>query len=187
MQVADKFVEAYAAKNHFDKIEELSLYTSFIPEVDLDILNAWGALANGANFETLSQEQQDKVSRFNELTQLFLDADKVVIANPLWNLNVPTRLKAWIDTVNVAGKTFKYTAEGPVGLVTDKKVLHIQASGGVYEGNDPASQYLKMIFNFIGVTDYHQIFVEGMDHDPDLAPQIMAKGFEQAQTLAETF
>lgn len=44
-----------------------------------------------------------------------------------------------------------------------------------------------MIFNFIGVTDYHQIFVEGMDHDPDLAPQIMAKGFEQAQTLAETF
>lgn len=187
MQVADKFVEAYAAQNHFDKIEELSLYTSFIPEVDLDILNAWGALANGANFETLSQEQQDKVSRFNELTQLFLDADKVVIANPLWNLNVPTRLKAWIDTVNVAGKTFKYTAEGPVGLVTDKKVLHIQASGGVYEGNDPASQYLKMIFNFIGVTDYHQIFVEGMDHDPDLAPQIMAKGFEQAQTLAETF
>ncbi|CAD5901706.1 MULTISPECIES: FMN-dependent NADH-azoreductase [Carnobacterium] len=187
MQVVDTFITAYKEKNHFDHINEINLYTSFIPEIDLDILAAWDALRTGTEFETLSQEQQDKVSRFNELTELFLDADKVIIANPLWNLNVPTRLKAWIDTVNVAGKTFKYTAEGPVGLVTDKKVLHIQSSGGVYKGQDPASQYLKMIFNFIGVTDYHQLAVEGMDHDPEHAPAIMAEGFAAAKELAQTF
>ncbi|MGX7420648.1 NAD(P)H-dependent oxidoreductase [Carnobacterium gallinarum] len=187
MQVADTFVEAYKEKNHFDHINEINLYTSFIPEIDLDILSAWGALGNGADFATLTQDQQDKVSRFNELTQLFLDADKVVIANPLWNLNVPTRLKAWIDTVNVAGKTFKYTAEGPVGLAGDKKVLHIQSNGGVYQGQDPASQYLKTIFNFIGVTDYHHIAVEGMDYNPDQAGEIMEAGFTAAKELAQTF
>lgn len=55
-------------------------------------------------FETLSENQQQKVARFNELTDQFLSADKVVIANPMWNLNVPTRLKAWVDTINVAEK-----------------------------------------------------------------------------------
>lgn len=187
MQVADTFVDAYKEVNHFDHINEINLYTSFIPEIDLDILSAWGALGNGADFSTLSQDQQDKVSRFNELTELFLDADKVVIANPLWNLNVPTRLKAWIDTVNVAGKTFKYTAEGPVGLAGGKKVLHIQSNGGVYQGQDPASQYIKTIFNFIGVTDYHQIAVEGMDYNPDQAGEIMEAGFNAAKELAKTF
>ena len=54
-----------------------------------------GALRAGAAFETLSENQQQKVARFNELTDQFLSADKVVIANPMWNLNVPTRLKAW--------------------------------------------------------------------------------------------
>ena len=72
-------------------------------------------------FETLSENQQQKVARFNELTDQFLSADKVVIANPMWNLNVPTRLKAWVDTINVAGKTFQYTAEGPKPLTSGKK------------------------------------------------------------------
>ncbi len=62
-----------------------------------------------------------KIARFNELTEQFLAADKIVIANALWNLNIPTKLKAWFDTVNVAGKTFRYTENGPEGLVTGKK------------------------------------------------------------------
>lgn len=78
-------------------------------------------MAAGTEFGDLSADQQAKVGRFGELTDQFLAADKIVIANPLWNLSMPTRLKAWIDTINVAGKTFKYTAEGPVGLAGGKK------------------------------------------------------------------
>ena len=69
----------------------------------------------------LIRKSTTKIARFNELTDQFLAADKIVIANALWNLNIPTKLKAWFDTVNVAGKTFRYTENGPEGLVTGKK------------------------------------------------------------------
>lgn len=187
MQVVDTFITAYKEKNHFDHINEINLYTSFIPEIDLDILAAWDALRTGTEFETLSQEQQDKVSRFNELTELFLDADKVIIANPLWNLNVPTRLKAWIDTVNVAGKTFKYTAEGPVGLAGGKKVLHIQANGGAYDGNDASSQYLNSILNFIGIDDITSVYIEGHAYEPERANEILADALAKVTSIAKEF
>lgn len=70
------------------------------------------------------------MNRFNELTDLFVAADKVVLANPMWSLNVPTKVKAWVDTINVAGKTFRYSKEGDlIGLAGDKKFFHIQAMG----------------------------------------------------------
>lgn len=79
---------------------------------------------------------------------------------------IPAELKSWVDTVNVAGKTFKYTAEGPVGLANGKKVLHLQANGGVYGAQDPATVYMSAIFNFIG-SDFRQIAVEGHAYDPE--------------------
>ncbi|MGY3778573.1 NAD(P)H-dependent oxidoreductase [Isobaculum melis] len=187
IRVADAFITAYKETNHFDHIEELSLYTSFIPEIDEEILMAWGMLANGESFEKLSQSQQDKVSRFNELTEKFLDADKIVIANPLWNLSIPTRLKAWIDTVVVSGTSFKYTAEGPVGLIKGKKLLHIQSNGGIYKEQDPASQYIKTIFGFIGVVDQQQVFLEGVNYDPSQTESIVLEGIQKAVKIAQTF
>lgn len=187
IRVADAFIAAYKEANHFDHIEELSLYTSFIPEIDEEILMAWGALSNGESFEKLSQSQQDKVSRFNELTEKFLDADKIVIANPLWNLSIPTRLKAWIDTVVISGTSFKYTAEGPVGLIKGKKLLHIQSNGGIYKEQDPASQYIKTIFGFIGVEDQQQVFLEGVNYDPSQTENIVLAGIQKAEEIAKTF
>src|SRR5699024_9797585 len=113
--------------------------------------------------------------------------DKIVVANPLWNLNVPSRLKSWFDTISVAGKTFRYTEEGSVGMVTGKKALHIQANGGIYSGADPASQYVQTMFQFLGITDFHQLFVEGMDHFPDQAEQFIADALKEADELGKTF
>ncbi len=121
----EAFKAAYQAANPNDTITVLDVFADNVPEIDADIASAFNTLAAGGEFGALSPEQQAKVGRFGELTDQFLAADKVVIANPLWNLQIPTRLKAWVDTINVAGKTFKYTAEGPVGLATGKKVLHI--------------------------------------------------------------
>lgn len=188
MAVTDAFIQSYKKANPKDVIEDTNLYDMAVPEIDRHLLGAWKSLGEGIPFDELTQEQQEKVTLFSGYTENFLSADKVVIANPLWNLNVPARLKAWIDTTNVSGKTFKYNELGEaVGLVTDKKILHIQSSGGAYAGNDPASVYVKTIFNFIGVSDFYQLFAEGMDHAPEKASQIMADAFEEAITLGQSF
>ncbi|GFR38307.1 FMN-dependent NADH-azoreductase [Insulibacter thermoxylanivorax] len=187
MKVTDAFVQAYRESHPEDQIEDVNIYDIEVPEIDSDLLNAWDDLAQGKRFYALTPAQQHKVTLFNSLTDSFLDHDKIVVANPLWNLSIPTRLKAWFDTITVAGKTFKYTEQGSVGLVEGKKVLHIQANGGVYNGSDPASQYVKTLFTFLGVTDFHQLFVEGMDYNPAEADEIVSRAVEAAQELAKTF
>ena len=88
----------------------------------------------------------------------FLAADTVVIGAPMYNFTVPTQLKAWLDRVLVAGKTFRYTENGPEGLAGDKRVIIALARGGFYEVGSPASAlehletYLRGVFGFIGIT-----------------------------------
>ena len=87
----------------------------------------------------------------------FLSADTVVIGAPMYNLTLPTQLKAWLDRILVAGKTFRYTESGPEGLATGKRVIVALARGGFYEQGSPASAlehletYLRGVFNFIGI------------------------------------
>jgi len=187
MKGYDAFLETYQATNPQDTIEVLDVFSDFVPEVDQDIMSAWGQLADGTDFTALSQAQQTKVSRFNELTEQFMNADKVVIVNPLWNLFLPASLKAWIDTVMVAGKTFRYTENGPEGLAKGKKLLHLQANGGVYQLQDPASTYVKSIFGFIGVEDITQIEVEGHAYDPANAENLKNEFIANVQNAAAAF
>jgi Acyl carrier protein phosphodiesterase len=187
MQIFEEFLDNYKSVNPNDEVTVLDLYNEDFPEIDLDIMSGWGELQAGKDFSDLTEAQQTKIARFNESTDQFLDSDKIIIANGLWNLNIPTRLKAWIDTINVAGKTFKYTETGPVGLADGKKVLHIQANGGVYEGNDPAAQYIKTIFDFIGIPEIDTIYTEGAAYTPERADEIMAASLEEARNLAKEF
>ncbi|MCC9272988.1 MAG: FMN-dependent NADH-azoreductase [Enterococcus aquimarinus] len=187
MKVFYAFLDSYKKSNPEDEIILLDLYNEEFPEIDLDILTGWNDLRAGTEFSALTASQQQKIARFNESTEQFLAADKVVIGNGLWNLNIPTRLKAWIDTINVAGKTFRYTEEGPVPMTEGKKLLHIQANGGVYNGQEFSSQYIKGIFNFIGVNDVQQVLVEGADHHPEKTEEIIADAVKKAEELSLTF
>ena len=87
----------------------------------------------------------------------FLAADSVVIGAPMYNFTLPTQLKAWIDRIVIAGRTFRYTENGPVGLIGGKRVIVALARGGFYDEGSPASAlehletYLRGIFNFIGI------------------------------------
>ena len=87
----------------------------------------------------------------------FLSADTIVIGAPMYNFTLPTQLKAWLDRILVAGKTFRYTESGPEGLATGKRVIVALARGGFYEQGSPASAlehletYLRGVFNFIGI------------------------------------
>lgn len=95
-------------------------------------------------------------------------------------------------SISVAGKTFKYTEQGPVGLLTDKKAVHIQARGGVYsEGpaqeNEFGDRYLKAILAFLGVASVESVIVEGMGQFPDKAEEIKQKAIKYAKDVAKRF
>ncbi|MEG0284600.1 MULTISPECIES: FMN-dependent NADH-azoreductase [Vagococcus] len=180
----EAFITAYKNINPTDTVTVLDIYKEEVPEIDEFLLSTW---ADAAAQNELSPKQVASLTRFNELTEQFLSADKIVITNPLWNLSIPGRLKLWIDTIVVKGKTFTYSETGPVGLVPEKKLLHIQSNGGAFAGEEPGSKYLETIFNFMGITDIQHIFVEGVDHQPERAEEIIQEAHDKAAHLAETF
>ncbi len=184
LTVLDSFLSSYKENKPTDSITVVDIFEEEIPEIDKALFGAW---KDSADQKDLTTDQIAKLTRFNELTEQFLNADKIIIANALWNLGIPSRLKAWIDTVVVNGKTFKYSENGPIGLVSGKKMLHIQSNGGHYDGTDPSSIYIKTIFNFMGINDIHQIFIEGIDHHPENGEQIINAAKEKASILAKTF
>lgn len=188
IQILKAFLTTYQEKHPTDSIKVLDLYDQDgVPEIDKDILTAWQLLRSGTPMTDLTVNQQAKVAAFDASMDQFLAADKIVIANPLWNLNIPTRLKAWFDSINVAGKTFRYTENGPVPMTEGKKALHIQSNGGFYQGQDPASQYVKLILNFVGVASVDQLFIEGIDYEPNRSEEILATATKTAEELAANF
>ena len=98
----------------------------------------------------------------------FLAADVVVIGAPMYNFGISSTLKAWIDRIAVAGKTFRYTAAGPEGLAGGKRVIIASSRGGIYAPGSPAAAmdfqepYLRAMFNFFGITDVEFVRAEGV-------------------------
>ncbi|UJF33531.1 NAD(P)H-dependent oxidoreductase [Paenibacillus hexagrammi] len=189
LSVGRAFLNTYKSLNPSDEIVELDLYNMSIPLIDADILAGWGALRSGTAFEALSEVQQQKVAALDALTNQFVEADSYIFVTPMWNLGLPPLMKAYIDTVIVAGKTFKYTAEGPVGLMKGKKGVHINARGGIYSGDlasiEFGDSYLKTIMGFIGVEMVDSIVAEGMAYAPDKAQEIKEAAISLSENAAK--
>lgn len=100
--------------------------------------------------------------------QQFLDADVVVLGAPMYNFSIPSTLKAWIDRIAVAGRTFRYTADGPEGLAKGKRVIIASARGGLHSGapSDFQEPYLRFLLGFLGITDLEFIRAEGVGMSP---------------------
>jgi FMN-dependent NADH-azoreductase len=192
MAVGKAFIDTYKEVNANDEVVHLDLYRENIPQIDVDVFSGWGKLQSGKGFDELSTEEKSKVGRLSELTEQFIGADKYVFVTPLWNFSFPPVMKAYLDSVAVAGKTFKYTAEGPVGLLTEKKALHIQARGGIYSEGPAAEmemghRYLNVLMQFFGVPSFEGLFVEGHNAMPDKAEEIKTNAIARAKDLAHTF
>ncbi|WP_223700879.1 FMN-dependent NADH-azoreductase [Sutcliffiella deserti] len=192
MAVGKSFIDTYKDVNKEDEVVHLDLYSENIPHIDADVFSGWGKLQTGKGFEELSEEEKAKVSRLSELSEQFISADKYIFVTPLWNFSFPPVMKAYLDSVAVAGKAFKYTAEGPVGLLTDKKALHIQARGGIYSegpaaGMEMGHRYLTVLMQFFGVPSFDGLFVEGHNAMPDKAEEIKENAIARAKDLAHTF
>ncbi|WP_111858454.1 FMN-dependent NADH-azoreductase [Acinetobacter sp. CFCC 10889] len=152
-------------------IEYLDLATQHIPHLTGEILMGQNA-------------QQTALSE--KLIQQYLDADIVVIGAAMYNFGLSSALKAWIDRISVAGKTFKYTETGPVGLAGDKKAYIASSRGGVYGENSPADfqeGLLTTVLNFTGVTDIQVIRAEGVNMGAELKEKAIADALNTVKAI----
>jgi len=115
----------------------------------------------------------------------FLDADTVVIGAPMYNFTLPSQLKAWIDRILIAGKTFSYSAEGPQGLAGDKRVIAAISRGGFYDDAsalEHVETYLKGVFGFIGITPEF-VHADGIAVGPEQREAGIANGLAEVEQL----
>ena len=115
--------------------------------------------------EALTEAQRQERDLTDALLAEFLAADIVVIGAPMYNFSIPTQLKAWIDRIAQAGKTFRYTENGPVGLAGGKRVVIASSRSGAYAASqalDHQEAYLRTVLNFFGITDISVVRAEGL-------------------------
>ncbi len=165
-RLSRKFIEEYKKANPNDTIKEIDLYSSDVNFLQADEI---GKMFGGEDNKALTYAKE------------FAAADKYVIASPMWNLNIPAILKAYIDYVTYVGVTFKYTENGPVGLLENKKGLYIQSTGGFYSQApeyNMGKSYVEGILGFLGVTDMQTVMLEGKD---SVAPEVAAEAFNKVE------
>lgn len=145
------------------------------------------AAAQGAAPEAL--DVREDVAASQAVLDEFLAADIVVIGAPMYNFTIPSQLKAWIDRILVAGKTFKYTDKGVNGLAAGKRVIVTISRGGFYGADTPAAAgehletYLRWVFGFIGIHDPEIIVAEGIQVSPEHREKAMANALQAATSL----
>ncbi|MFQ9312813.1 MAG: NAD(P)H-dependent oxidoreductase [Clostridium perfringens] len=178
-KVSDSFVEEYKKNNPEDKIITLDLYKENIDFLRVDDL---GKLFG-------PKDEESKNNSILKYAYQFADADKYIIAAPMWNLSFPAILKAYIDYVSVSGITFKYTAEGPVGLLNNKKAVHIVFRGGGYDNSpyEMGDRYLRTILGFFGIKDIETIAIDNLDVMGVNVKEKVEEGIEKAISLAKKF
>jgi len=181
-RISDSFIETYKASNPEDEVVELDLYDAglqFLPKGKMMELRQ-------------AVQNHDKNHPVLKFAYDFIEADKYVIAEPIWNLGIPAILKAYIDYVAVGGITFTYTEKGPVGLCKNKKAVNIITRGGDYssqpvESIEMADKYLRNIFGFMGITDYTTIAADRLDIFTEDTEKLLTDAVDKAQEVALSF
>jgi FMN-dependent NADH-azoreductase len=174
-QLSAKAVKAWVAVHPNAQVEYLDLAVNTPPHLGADAMG----FRTGQDAKTDAEREQNAISE--SLVTQFLEADVVVIGAPLYNFSIPTQLRSWIDRVLQAGRTFRYTANGPEGLAGGKKVIVLESRGGVYSSSEGGramehqETYLQTIFAFIGITDVHFARAEGLAMGPEARAAAISK------------
>ncbi|NNP71658.1 FMN-dependent NADH-azoreductase [Acinetobacter defluvii] len=170
-QLSQAIITQLQQQNTDLNVEYLDLAAHPIPHLTAEILM-------GQNAEQ---------SQLNEkLIQQYLNADIVVIGAAMYNFGLASTLKAWIDRISVAGKTFKYTENGSIGLAGDKKAYIASSRGGIYGENNPMDfqeGLLTTVLNFTGVTDIQIIRAEGVNMGAELKDKAIEEALNRIKTL----
>lgn len=164
-QLADKFLARLGDAN-----KVASITTRDLADAPDFVTEGW-MNANFTDEAERSDEQKQLLATSDSLVAELEQADLIVIGVPVYNFGVPAALKAWIDMVARARKTFRYTENGPVGLLENKKAVLVVASGGTQVGSeiDFATGYMKHVLGFIGIHDVDIIAADQLMVDADAA------------------
>jgi FMN-dependent NADH-azoreductase len=175
-ELTRRIVAEWQAAHPGTSVDYLDLAADAPTHLNLDSLGF--RLGPDAAGLTPAQQRENAISE--RLVSQFLAADVVVLGAPMYNFSVPTQLKAWIDRIAQAGRTFRYTEQGPQGLAGDKTLVVASSRGGVYTGNpalaglDHQESYLKTVFGFFGVTDIRFVRAEGLAMGEEARAKAMA-------------
>jgi FMN-dependent NADH-azoreductase len=171
-QLTQRIVAQWQATHPGTKVEHLDLAVDAPNHLDLDSLGF--RLGPDAAGLTEAQQRENRVSE--QLVSQFLAADVIVVGAPMYNFSIPSQLKAWIDRIAQAGRTFRYTATGPEGLAGGKTVIVASSRGGVHSNGatDHQENYLRTVFGFLGVTDVRIVRAEGLAMGDDARARALA-------------
>lgn len=147
-----------------------------IPHLDEQALMAFSGPDN-----SISDGHRDLLNLSDKMISELIEADTIVMGVPMYNFGVPSQLKSFFDFICRAGITFKYTESGSIGLLENKTVYILNSRGGIYHssGQDFITPYLKQTFQFIGITDLHFIYAEGLNMDNDLTKVNLVENTKQ--------
>lgn len=180
-RLADKFVAAWQAQNPDGQVVVRDLATDPVPHLDGERF-----LSFLAKPEERSAQQQAVVDFSDALIAQIKNADAIAIGLPMYNFGIPSTLKAYFDHIARAGVTFRYTENGPVGLLGGKKVYIFAARGGLYAGTAKDSQttYVRDFLNFIGLSDVEFVYAEGLNMGEERKNAALDSAQQQLERLA---
>ncbi|ERJ11478.1 FMN-dependent NADH-azoreductase [Haloplasma contractile] len=177
-KLANEFIDEYKRLNKEDEVKVLDLYKENVTFLD------------GEQLEKMFGGQDNIMI---EYAKQFKEFDKYVFAAPMWNLSIPAILKAYFDYITYVGVTFNYTEQGPVGLLENKKAMHVVTRGGNYSEGPAASfelgdKYVRTILTFMGVKDISTLKLENTNVlMGDELKQAINKAKEDAKKMAKEF
>lgn len=185
----DSFLASYKESNPDDIITEIDLYNVEIPYYGNLVLTGLYKESKGLE---LTPDEKAAADTVNYYMDQFLSSDKIVFAFPLWNFTVPAPLINYISYLSQPGKTFKYTADGVIGLAGGKKVALLTARGGDYslETMQPlemALKYMKAILGFWGIQPSKVVVIEGHAQYVDRASEIIENGLKETTAAGANF
>lgn len=180
-QLGRHFVAAWQARNPDGHVVVRDLARDPIPHLD--------AARVGALFsqpETRTPAQQAILDQADALLAELEAADVVVLGLPLYNFGIPSTLKAYFDHIARAGVSFRYTANGPEGLLRDRKVYILAARGGYYKDTpaDTQTPFVVQFLNFIGIRDIEFVYAEGLNVSAEAKDQALARARQNVERLA---
>lgn len=179
-QLASHFVTQWQQAHPHSEVIVRDLSSDPIPHLDAEQAGA---------FFTPEAERNDSQRRLvvksDTLIEEIRSADALVLGVPMYNFAVPTQLKSWLDQLARAGVTFKYTDQGPVGLLENKPVIVFAARGGLYAHteNDHQAPFLKQFFGFLGLKDVTFIYAEGVNMGEGAKDRALTQARAESQQL----
>jgi FMN-dependent NADH-azoreductase len=174
----------FLARYPHGSLTQRELAPAATPHLDGETIAALGVAA-----AERTERQREKVAFADGLIEEVEAADTIVLAVPMYNFSIPSTLKAWIDHIARAGRTFRYTATGPEGLLKGKKVFVVTARGGQYAGDGPhraydfQEPYLRSVLGFLGLDDVTFLHLEGLNISPEAAAQGLVKARAALDTI----